>query len=78
MSYIYSIACTQCKVKLWIAQGWGYEEITKLHLYSTEEYLNSLKEFLQKHYRHPLIFDEGCESPLIEDYVDISDGEDKP
>jgi len=72
MSKTFSIACTQCKKQLWIAQGHGYPIPTKLSFYSGEpETIEALENFLMDHFKHPLIFDENCESDLM-DYEDMT------
>jgi len=65
MSQTFSIACTQCKKHLWIAQA-SYMDKFDGHLYGTKEYSKALFHFLMEHKGHPLIFDENCESDIIE------------
>lgn len=74
MSRTYAIACTQCRKRLWIAQGAGYEKITRISVYTNEKSINGLTQFLTDHYRHPLIFDDNCESDIAEfDEIDVGD-----
>ena len=70
MSRTYSIACSQCKKHLWIAQGSGYHKITKVTVYNANKYREALENFFIEHYRHPLIFDDNTES-LPSDYEEV-------
>lgn len=75
MSRTYSIACTQCKKHLWIAQGQGYDAIERLTVYTVPESRKKLERFLIDHYRHPLIFDDNCEH-LPDDYEEVMSDDD--
>ncbi len=71
MSQTFSIACTECKEHLWIAQGWWH--VNKPFsgcLYTSPKHKKSLLDFFIKHKGHSLIFDENCESE-IGDYKEI-------
>jgi hypothetical protein len=61
MSQTYSIACTQCKCHLWIAQSSVY---TDIRVYTKKEYMDALQAFLYEHRKHPLVFDDNCESQM--------------
>lgn len=74
MSRTYSIACTQCKKSLWVAQGHGYPKPERLTFYSGEpETMRALTQFLIDHFQHPLVFDDNCEGGL-DDYEDVTPG----
>jgi len=76
MSRTFSIACTQCKKKLWVAQGQGDMKPERFIFYSGQpETMEALKQFLLEHFQHPLVFDDNCEGDL-EDYDDVTPGED--
>jgi len=65
MSQTFSIACTQCKKHLWIAQA-SYDNQFKGHLYSTKRHTEALFIFLMKHRGHPLVFNENCEGDIAD------------
>lgn len=65
MSQTFSIACTKCKKHLWIAQA-SYGDKHKGYLYSGKKYSVALFQFLMEHRGHPLIFDENCESDIVD------------
>lgn len=61
MSVTYSIGCTQCKKHIWVSQS------NQTRLYDQEETF----DFLMAHKKHPLVFDENCESSTFDDYEEI-------
>jgi hypothetical protein len=73
MSRTFSIACTQCRKSLWVAQGLGYPKPENLIFYSGAEPILALEQFLLEHFQHPLVFDDNCEGE-IEDYEDVTPG----
>lgn len=71
MSRTYDIACHDCKVKLWIGQGSG----DSAYLYTTQEHLKAMRDFLFFHQRHELEF--GDDEPMaLDDYKALDDDED--
>ena len=73
MSFTYSIACIDCRKKLWIAQGQGGEQPNNLRVMSDNPATNGPQAmFFMEHIRHRLIFDEDCESAILEDFDDIT------
>ena len=69
MSETYSIACTDCKKHIWIAQG-SYSDIKNGHIYNSKLYSKALFEFLIDHKGHNLVFDKNCDIPIA-DYEEI-------
>lgn len=68
MSKTYSIACTQCKKKLWIGQsGLGGEIL----YYGEPKMMETLKDFLFTHAGHQLVFDENMDSDMCR-YEDVA------
>jgi hypothetical protein len=65
MSQTFSIACRDCKVHLWIAQG---RSPVDGHVYTGSG--AAIYAFLQKHRKHELVFDENCETDIA-DYEEI-------
>jgi hypothetical protein len=69
MSVTYSIGCSKCKCHLWIGQS---SLSPTFRLYTAKEYTDSLQNFLWEHRRHPLVFDENCESEMsVERWLEI-------
>lgn len=63
VSKAFSIACTQCKKRLWIAQGWPHpmepSPFESCVLYYGEKHtMEALRVFLFTHMDHPLAFKE--------------------
>jgi hypothetical protein len=52
MSRTYEIVCHDCKVRLWVGQGWP----PKVYMYKTDKALELLESFLFSHQRHKLEF----------------------
>ena len=79
MSHTYALACHDCRVGLWIGQGWARKGITleEMHrepaqakIYTTQEYLDHLRDFLYGHMGHALVFDRSDAEPIWE-YADV-------
>lgn len=76
MSQCFSIACKDCKVSLWIAQG-SYSDKTKGSIYSTDKHLKAHYLFLREHRGHNLLFDDHAQSIMSdENYEKIEVDED--
>jgi len=77
MSRTYEIVCHECRVRLWIGQGWPPDRV---RIYKGGERLDWLEEFLFAHQRHRIEFGDdeplGCQdySPLHEDDDETDDG----
>jgi len=61
MSVTYSIGCTKCKKVLWVGQ--------RDYLYGATAV--DTMQFLKDHQKHPLIFDEDCNSETFDDYENV-------
>lgn len=70
VSATYSIACRECRKKLWIAQGHGGGEFSSLY-YGEPKTMEALKTFLYAHQGHHLVFDE-CLGDNIGEYDDVT------
>ena len=68
MSSDFSIACQDCKVKLWIGQGHhGNDNGSDISLsfYSADaEVMENLRQFFEVHYFHELIFSNNDWAPI--------------
>ena len=63
MSRCYSIACTQCRKHIWIAQA-GFSGYVLY--YGQPHTMKALRDFLFEHAKHPLVFDENEEGSVSE------------
>lgn len=80
MSRTYSIACVQCQVHLWIAQGTPTkdEPLRSCHTYSTPAHIEDQRRFYFEHLDHPLVFAENT-SGVLSDFKEVGhDAEDAP
>ncbi len=67
MSITLDLGCKDCKISLWIGQGWPKE---KSYIYSGEEdTMKALGKFLVEHMGHNLIFD--TENAFIDDWTNL-------
>lgn len=85
MSHTYELLCTDCRVSLWIAQGWVrsgdcLEKIRESgRLYSMPEHLIALRDFLFSHMGHTLGFVDTEDVPydILDKELDEDDDDDE-
>lgn len=70
MSRTYEILCHDCKVRLWIGQGWPE---TRQYIYKTDEYITRLEQFLFGHQNHRLEFGDDEPFSMLDDYTRLDD-----
>jgi len=81
MSYTYSLACRQCRTRLWVGQGWPTGHPERM-IYSTKDHITALGRFLYDHESttakaHDLFF-ASFESGLVDEYAEVEVGEAAP
>lgn len=72
MSDTFSIACTQCREHLWIAQGWPRKDAptNACHVYTADGHGQAMTDFFFRRLGHPLIFGNNCDYPIL-DYKEV-------
>lgn len=83
MSRAYHLGCHDCRVYLWVGQGWPPD---RLYLYSTDEHMRRLQEFFWNHLGHRLEYQDSetacwwaeTEGNYQELYADDDEGKPPP
>lgn len=70
MSRTYEIVCHDCRVRLWVGQGWPPD---RLHLYFSPRHQDLLERFLFGHMRHKIEFGDDEQLDVGDDYEPLHD-----
>ena len=76
MSRTYEIVCHDCKEHLWIGQSQWTPEGRRLRLYTTDERIQHLASFLDRHQFHRLEFGDDEPLDIPEDYTNANPEDD--